>query len=109
MHKEYDKIGHNYSNLAKSQILFYKHEQHIIPDNCIQYEQNRHILLWDITTNTQNLQKIAIISHIWNRAKFYFKSISSDHGAQYEGNPSSNHGGLMDGQTDPFLIFPNSA
>ena len=43
------KSGHNYSNLAQSQMLIYKHEQLMVPDNWTKYyEQNNHILLWDI-------------------------------------------------------------
>ena len=54
-------------------MLFYKHEQCMIPDNCTKYEQNHQIVLCDITTNTQNLWK-----HYHNyRAKFYFTCISS--------------------------------
>ena len=49
------KSSHNYSNLAQSQMLFYK--QCITPDNCTKYEQNYQIVLWDITTNTQNCWK----------------------------------------------------
>ena len=46
------KSGHKYSNLAQSKILFYKHKQHMVYDYCTKYEQNHHILLWDIKTNT---------------------------------------------------------
>ena len=45
-------------------MLFYKHKQHIVPDNCTKYEQNHHILLWDITTNTQNVWKNS--HNYWN-------------------------------------------
>ena len=41
------------TQIWQSQMLFYKHEQHIVPDTCTKYEQDHHILLCDITT--QNL------------------------------------------------------
>ena len=34
------KHCHNYSNLAQSQILFYMHQQPMIPDHGTQYEEN---------------------------------------------------------------------
>ena len=34
------KNGHNYSNLAQSQILFYMHQWLIVPDHGNQYEEN---------------------------------------------------------------------
>ena len=45
-----------YENVAiitqiwQSQMLFYKHEQHMVPDNDTEYEQNHHIFLKDTTT-----------------------------------------------------------
>ena len=40
VHKMYEV--HNYSNLAQSQLLFYKHEQHIIPDNYQIWTTSQH-------------------------------------------------------------------
>ena len=67
------KSGHNnYSNLAKSQMLFYKHEQCIIPDNCNKYEKNYHIL------HIKNFwKKMVIITPILHTALFYFTYNSS--------------------------------
>ena len=87
-------------------MLFYKHEQHIVPDNCTKYEQNHHILLQDNTTNTQLKidEKITIITQIWqSKILFYMnqRPLVPDHGIQYEENPASQHGGMhMDGLTD---------
>ena len=62
------KIGHNYSNLAKCQMLFYKHEQCIIPDT--KYEK--------VSQQTLKIyEKMPTITQIWHRAKFYFTCISS--------------------------------
>ena len=44
IHKMYEKVAINYSNLAQSQMLFHKHEQCMLPDNGTKYEQNHHIL-----------------------------------------------------------------
>ena len=72
IYKMYEKVA-IITQIWQSQMLFYKHEQGIVPDNCTKYEQNHHILLRDNTTNTQNLiLKIAIITQILHRAKFYF-------------------------------------
>ena len=38
----------------------------MVPDKCTKYEQN-HLLRGDITTNTQDLSKIALITHIWHQ------------------------------------------
>ena len=51
------KRCHNYSNVAQSQMLFYKHEQGMVLANWTKYEQNHHIHLRNITTSTQNLWK----------------------------------------------------
>ena len=69
------KSGYSYSNLAQSQMLFYKDEQCILPDNCTKYEHNHHILLQDIST-LKMYEKIAIITQIWYKAKFYFTDLS---------------------------------
>ena len=45
------------TQIWQSKMLFYKHEQHIVPDNCTNYEQKQHILLQDSTATTQNLWK----------------------------------------------------
>ena len=37
--KMYEKINHNYSNLAQSQILFYMQSKCIVPDHGTQYEK----------------------------------------------------------------------
>ena len=37
------KSSHNYSNLAQSPMVFYKHDQHMVPDKCTEYEQKDHI------------------------------------------------------------------
>ena len=50
----YDKVA-IITHILQSQMIFYKHEQGIVPDNSTKYEQNNNILLQDITTNTQNL------------------------------------------------------
>ena len=52
IHKMYEKVA-IINQIWQSQKLFYKHEQRMEPDNCTKYEQNHHILLHDITTNTQ--------------------------------------------------------
>ena len=43
----------------------------IVVDHCTKYEQNHPIILQDITTNTAFLDKIALITLIWHRAKCY--------------------------------------
>ena len=68
----------NYSNLAQSQMLLYKHQQHLVPDYCTIYEQNQ-VLHWNITTN-KIYEKLARITQIWNSAKCYFKCISNIYG-----------------------------
>ena len=118
-------IGHNYLNLTKSQMLFYKHEQHIIPDNCTtRYDKNHHILLWDITT-PKMYEKNATISQIWHTAKIYFTCNSSPWYLIIVPNIKEIHPAIMeeclrmdrqDGRTDrrldwwtgPFPIFPHS-
>ena len=53
-------------------MLFYRHEQCILPDNCTKYKYNHHIL-WDITTNAQNVfKKVMIITQMWHSVKCYF-------------------------------------
>ena len=40
------------------------------------------------------MEKIALITQIWHRAKFYFTRMVPTHGLQNEENPSSHHGGM---------------
>ena len=64
--------------MAKSQMLFYKHEQHIIPDNSTRYEQKLpHSFLRYHNKHSKVYEKIPIISQIWHRVKMYFTCISS--------------------------------
>ena len=64
--------GHNYSNLAQSEMQFYKHEQYIVPGNCTEYEQHHHISS-EISQQTLKIyEQMAIITQMWYRAKFYF-------------------------------------
>ena len=42
----------------------------MVPDCDTTYEQNQHILHWGITTNSHNLWKMSIITHISHGAKF---------------------------------------
>ena len=42
----YEKNCHNYSNLAHSQILFYLHQQTMVPDHGTQYEENPSSHQW---------------------------------------------------------------
>ena len=80
----------------------------MVPDNCTKYEQNHHILLQYITTNTQ---KLLINSHNYSNLSqsqilFYMheQPMVPDHGTQYEENPASHHGGILeDGLTDAWL------
>ena len=96
---------HNYSNVVQIQMLFYKHEQHIVPDRATKYEQNHHILLCNITTNSQSLFKNG---HNYSELRqsqilFYMPQlpIVPDYGTQYEEYPSNHHGGMWeDEQTD---------
>ena len=77
-------------------MLFYKHDQRIVSDNCTKYEQNHHTLLQDITTNTQNLQKNSN-----NYSNLAQRPMVPHHGTQYEYNPASHYERLHeDGRTD---------
>ena len=68
--------GHNDSNLVQGQMIFYKHEQCMVPDNCTKYKQNT--TFFEISQQTLKIyEKIAIITQIWHKAKFYFICISS--------------------------------
>ena len=101
------KNCHNYSNLAPIQMLFYMfmYEQRMyivhVHDSCTKYKQNQ-ILLWDLTTHTQNLWQNG---HNYSNTKCMtqLNSIlhaSAAHGTwsrnQYEENPSSVHGGMCE-------------
>ena len=94
------KDYHNYSNLAQSQMLLYKHEQCMVhvPDNCTKYEPNHHILLWDITTNAQNLWKKAhnYSNLAQSQIRFYMhqRTIVPGQSIEYEENPASHYGGI---------------
>ena len=83
-------------------------------------EQNHHIQLWDITTNTQNLWKQYHHYSNWAQSQILFymhqQPLLPDHhhSTQYEENPSSHHGGkhkdwLMDRltnwRTGNFLLY----
>ena len=37
------KSGHNYANLAQSHILFYKHQQPMVPDHATEYGKSPSI------------------------------------------------------------------
>ena len=93
-------------------MLFYKHEQSMVPDNCINYEQNQHILLSNITStqnwwknghNNSNLAESQILFDMHQHPKV------PDHGTQYEENPSSHNGGMCEDGHPDFPIFPDSA
>ena len=117
------KRGHNYSKWAQSIILFYKHKYNMVPNYCTKYEQNHNIRVWDMTPNTQNLWNIAIITPIWDRAKFYFTCIIIIWYLIKMSNMKKIHWAIkeecawMDWQTErqidlwsePVPIFPNSA
>ena len=45
IHNMYEKLPYNYSNLAQRHIIFYRHEQHMVPATCMKYEQYGHISL----------------------------------------------------------------
>ena len=50
----------------------------MVPAYCTNYEYKQLILLWDITTNTQNVRTgMAIITPIWHRAKCYLTSMNN--------------------------------
>ena len=52
-------------------MLFYIHQQHMIPDYCTKYEYQ--LILSDITQNKHNMyEKVSIITQPWHRAKCYF-------------------------------------
>ena len=65
------------------------------------------ILLWDITTNSKFIFKMAIITQVWHGAKFYFASTAhdTDHGTIYEENPASHdmEAYYKDGLTDEWM------
>ena len=82
-HSKCKKNGHNYSNLTQSQILFYLHQQPMVPDYCTQFEENPS-------------------SH-------HGRMHDNGHPAGWtdrwmNGWPD----GQMDRQTEPFPIFPDS-
>ena len=73
-------------------------KQLIVPDYCTTYEQNYHILVWDITRNTQNLCKNCHIYSNLAQSQILFymhqQPMVPDHGTQYKENPFSYHGGM---------------
>ena len=64
---------YNYSNVAQSQMLLYKHKQHIVPDITV-WNMNKITTFFSEYHNRHSnvKEKIAIITHIWHRAKFFF-------------------------------------
>ena len=64
------------------------------------YEQNHHIVLGDITTNTQNVCKHGhnYSSLAQSQIAFYMpqRPIVPDHSTQYEKNPPSHHRGMRE-------------
>ena len=78
--KMYEKSGHNYSNVAQSQILFYKHEKCIVPDNCTKYENNSpHPSPKQSQQTLKIYEKLPIITQICYRAKIFLHA-SAAHG-----------------------------
>ena len=72
----------------------------MVPDNCTKYQQNHHILLGDITTNTQNLLNSNNYSNL-AQSQNSVLCASVAHGTQYEEKPPWRDDGL-----DPLLYSP---
>ena len=97
-------------------MLFYLHQQHIVPDYCTKYEQNQHILIY-ITTNTYtcNLwKKCHNYSNLEQNQFLYYvhqQPMVLNHGTKYEEKPSSHPEECvkMDRQTRPIPIFLDAA
>ena len=86
----------HYSNLAQNQMLFYKHEQCIVPNN-YKYEKKNinHTLRWDVTTDTLNLLKKLLNFGIKPKSVLHASATHvPDHGTQYEENSFSHYGGM---------------
>ena len=102
-HKLYKKC-HNWSHvLCTEQNAILIHQQHMLSDYCTNYEQNQHILFCNITTNTHHLWIDCLNYSDWAQRQFYLctpQTMVPDHTTKYEENPSSHHGGQMDGQMD---------
>ena len=83
----------------------------MVPDNGAKYEKNHQLYSFEISQQAlKSGDKMAIITQIWNRAKFYFTCIQQpmvhDHGMQYEENPSSYHDKMCkDGLMDQTLSY----
>ena len=109
--------GQNYSNLAKSQMLFNIHEQWMAPDYWTKYK-NHNILLWDITntqklwTNCQNYSNVAqgqilFYMHWQPMALIIVTNIKKIHLAIKEECERMIR--WIDWWTSPIPTFPNSA
>ena len=69
----------NYSILEGRQMLFYMHQQHMVPDMLtVPHINEMNTVFSEISQQADNIyEQIAIITQIWQRAKFYFMCISS--------------------------------
>ena len=92
----YEKNCHNYSNFAQSSMLFHRHEQHKVP---ITVPNMNKITAFFSKISQQTLKmydKIAIISQMCHRAKFYFTCTSGPRYLNLVLNMNKNHPVIME-------------
>ena len=72
------KNCHNYANLSQCQILFYMHQQPMVPDYGAKYEENPS---WHhrgkCNDGIQFMKKNTIITQVWHIVRYYFICIWS--------------------------------
>ena len=113
IHKMFEKVAILTLIWHRVKCYFTSMSNALAPDNCTKYEQNHHILLQDITTNTQNVWKNSHNYSNLTQSQIVFyvhqRPMVPDHGTQYQKNSSSHHEGMRedvstDGRTESWTL-----